>query len=309
MFLPSTSKQDEQKLAKETRRKEAYTRIEAWAKKKIPENLRDGVEINVKEVICGDPDCSPIDTAISIFFPSGGRGMFGVPFESKDVTEQDLSVCFPSPEVIEIWSSGRKQEDEKKQRAEAYKRIKAWAMQEIPENLQDGVIISVREVICGDPDCSPIDTAIAILFPSLGRGLIGIPLESRDVTQQVLSAFFPTPEVIEAWGRGEEADWPPIEDSEPELVLPPLRFQVGERVECRVGPDPVKGWASGIVKQLWYSESSWPKDSFAPYTVLLDDGITIYAPQDLDTIIRKEIAASSYSLWDGCSFLTNSRIA
>jgi hypothetical protein len=49
-------------------------------------------------------------------------------------------------------------------RREAYSRIEAWVMDAIPASYRRGAIVSVQEVVCGDPNCSPVDTAIAILF-------------------------------------------------------------------------------------------------------------------------------------------------
>ena len=42
--------------------------------------------------------------------------------------------------------------------------------------------------------------------------MMGIPLESKDVTKEVLLDLFPTEDVLQAWARGEEAEWPPMED-------------------------------------------------------------------------------------------------
>jgi hypothetical protein len=50
-------------------------------------------------------------------------------------------------------------------RREGYARIEAWVTEAIPAEIRRGVIVSVQEVQCGDPECAPIDTAIAILFP------------------------------------------------------------------------------------------------------------------------------------------------
>ena len=50
-------------------------------------------------------------------------------------------------------------------RREAYSRIEIWVTEAIPAELRQGVTISVQEVQCGDPNCAPIDTALAILFP------------------------------------------------------------------------------------------------------------------------------------------------
>ncbi|KAL7548462.1 hypothetical protein ACHAWF_012308 [Thalassiosira exigua] len=181
-------------------------------------------------------------------------------------------------------------------RREGYSRIEAWATEAIPAEIRRGVTISVQEVKCGDPNCSPIDVAVAILFPSGGRGMMGIPLEAKDVSKETLLESFPTPEVLAAWARGEDAEWPPMDDFDDEydddeqdgggVQRPRLRFEVGQRVVCRVGPDPVTGWAPGRVLQLWYREPAWPANSWAPYKIELDDGRNIFAPGDVDQIIR-----------------------
>lgn len=118
--------------------------------------------------------------------------------------------------------------------------------------------------------------------------MLGIPSESKDVTQEMLFDKFPTNEVLLKWSRGEDAEWPPFDDDELDMqqARPRLRFEVGTRVVCRVGPDPVTGWAPGLVTQVWYREPSWPADSWAPYKVELQDGRSIFAPGDVDQIIR-----------------------
>jgi hypothetical protein len=65
------------------------------------------------------------------------------------------------------------------------------------------------------------------------------------------------------------------------------RFPTGTRVSCRMGPDPNQDWAQGTIIQLWYRESKWPNMSFAPYKVRLDDGQFIFAPADIDRVIRR----------------------
>lgn len=50
-------------------------------------------------------------------------------------------------------------------RREGYARIEAWALELIPSEIREGVTITVQEVQCGDPECAPIDTAVAIMFP------------------------------------------------------------------------------------------------------------------------------------------------
>lgn len=173
------------------------------------------------------------------------------------------------------------------ERKKAYARIEEWSIDLIPENSRTGVQISVQEVQCGDPDCSPIDVAVAILFPRGGRGMVGLPMMAKDVRKSHLQESFPTPNVLLKWSRGEEAEWPPFEDDEEdEFETPPLRFGVGQAVECRIGPDPVTGWAQGEVTQLWYREPGWPPNSWAPYKIKLSDGKSIFAPADLEHVIR-----------------------
>ena len=121
--------------------------------------------------------------------------------------------------------------------------------------------------------------------------MLGLPMEAKEVQKPMLIETFPTEEVLTKWSNGEEAEWPPFDDMDEDLEdfnLPPLRFAVGKRVECRIGPDPVEGWAKGAVIQHWYRENSWPEGSYAPYKVQLDKGQYIFAPGDTEQIIRAE---------------------
>jgi hypothetical protein len=65
MFLPENQDalQEAEKL-----RKKGFKDIEAWCLEIIPEALRGQASVSVQEVQCGDPDCAPIDTAVTIVF-------------------------------------------------------------------------------------------------------------------------------------------------------------------------------------------------------------------------------------------------
>jgi len=117
---------------------------------------------------------------------------------------------------------------------------------------------------------------------------MGLPMEAKDVTKQILFESYPTEEVLTKWSKGEDAEWPPYEEEEydEETERPRVRFEIGQKVECRIGPDPVTGWAPGTVAQLWYREPNWPPNSWAPYQIRLDDGRLIFAPGDMDQVIR-----------------------
>jgi hypothetical protein len=98
----------------------------------------------------------------------------------------------------------------------------------------------------------------------------------------LLSISLQDEETLRKWFAKEEAHWP---------RRPELRFPVGTRVECRVGAHPVKGWAPGQIIAHFYSEPSWPANMFAPYQIRLDDGRLIFAPQDINEVIRAEGSA------------------
>lgn len=117
-----------------------------------------------------------------------------------------------------------------------------------------------------------------------GRGMIGLPMEAKEVTPEELKNVFPPPKILEKWHAGEDADWPPEPDyGAAPMGFPQLRFEVGQKVLCRIGPDV---WFPGEIVQLWYRESHWPANSWAPYKIRLDDGRDIFAPGDLDQVIK-----------------------
>jgi hypothetical protein len=70
-------------------------------------------------------------------------------------------------------------------------------------------------------------------------------------------------------------------------LIQKLRFKVGSKVLCRMGPNPNEDWSEGTIVQLWYRESKWPSGSYAPYKIRLDEGQYIFAPSDEDRVIRR----------------------
>lgn len=116
--------------------------------------------------------------------------------------------------------------------------------------------------------------------------MLRLPKPSDEVTMEDMKEMFPPEDIFQKWYDGEDAEWPP----EPELEE--LRFDLGQEVLCRVGPTD---WVAGTVVQLWYREKTWPEFVFAPYKILLQDGRSIFAPQDVDEIIRINPNATSSS--------------
>jgi len=185
-------------------------------------------------------------------------------------------------------------------RRQAFRNIERWALELMPEAIRDAAVISSQEILCENPSCSdqpgsdqpgsdqpgcaPTETAVSIVFErSNTSGMMGLQMEAYEVTKEELANKFPTKDVLEKWHRGEEAEWPPYDDR-----LPQLRFAIDTKVLCRIGPDPETDWAPGIVVQLWYREKVWPEGSFAPYKIKLDDGRQIFAPGDIDQVIREQ---------------------
>mmetsp|Transcript_15552 Transcript_15552/g.27672 ORF Transcript_15552/g.27672 Transcript_15552/m.27672 type:complete len:692 (-) Transcript_15552:181-2256(-) len=63
----------------------------------------------------------------------------------------------------------------------------------------------------------------------------------------------------------------------------PFRFDVGTKVECNMGDH----WAKGTVVKQYYREAEWPPIRWTPYQVHLEDGGYIWAPQDMNSVIRQ----------------------
>lgn len=68
MFLPGID-EERRKASALAQRRDAYQRIEQWSSEAVPSDIREGLQISIQEVQCGDPTCAPIDTAVAILFP------------------------------------------------------------------------------------------------------------------------------------------------------------------------------------------------------------------------------------------------
>ena len=77
--------------------------------------------------------------------------------------------------------------------------------------------------------------------------------------------------------------------SEAGVVPGPLRWSVGDRVECwwRQSKADEGCWVAGTVVSHWWRHAEWPEAQVAPYQVQLDDGKLIFALRDDDDCIRE----------------------
>jgi hypothetical protein len=64
-----------------------------------------------------------------------------------------------------------------------------------------------------------------------------------------------------------------------------LRFKIGDKVECNTGPS---GWLKGKIVDLMYRDEYMKPGMVAPYQVELNDGRFIYAPHDVEQLIRAQ---------------------
>jgi len=68
-----------------------------------------------------------------------------------------------------------------------------------------------------------------------------------------------------------------------------LRFKVGDKVECNTGGGK---WSVGSIVAHLYRDEYMPPGMVAPYQVRLDSGDLIYAPEDINEVIRKAKGAA-----------------
>jgi hypothetical protein len=63
MFLPGRNVQEELEA-----KQRIFRRIEEWSMSEIPLALQADCTVSVQEVQCGDPQCAPIDTVVTLLF-------------------------------------------------------------------------------------------------------------------------------------------------------------------------------------------------------------------------------------------------
>jgi hypothetical protein len=92
MFNPNAQKAEK---AQKAARVKAIKQIKDWCNDIIPAHIKEGMVLDVNEIVCGDPMCAPVDTVFTMVWPSGGKGMFALPLMASEVLEEDLRYNFP----------------------------------------------------------------------------------------------------------------------------------------------------------------------------------------------------------------------
>ena len=89
----------------------------------------------------------------------------------------------------------KRDKEEKAQKAKTINTLRDWTLSIIPLEHQEGLNLDIREVICGDPSCAPIDTVFTMIWPA-GKGLFSLPLAPGEVTQDELIDSFPVSKIL-----------------------------------------------------------------------------------------------------------------
>ena len=59
-------------------------------------------------------------------------------------------------------AKAKSSKDEKAARRKALATIKGWCLAVIPIEIHEGLILDVKEIVCGDPSCAPVSCNIAV---------------------------------------------------------------------------------------------------------------------------------------------------
>ena len=176
------------------------------------------------------------------------------------------------------------------------------------EHEHDASVTSLCITEPGELDLDRLDTWISTLLQERGtdifrmKGILAIAWAKQKYVYQGVHMIF-AGDFSEPWAEdeprvsklvfiGKNLDEAELRASFKECLAPPdfrerkiasLRFAVGDKVECKMGPGE---WTAGaVVKQLYFDEYNF-RNIPAPYQVQLDDGTLIWAPEDDDTCIR-----------------------
>lgn len=301
MFLPKSKEELAQESIQEEKTKRAYGQIELWALSLIPNTLHPEVQMSVQEIMCGDPECSPVDTAIAIFFDSGGRGMIGLPMYATEVTQTDLVDAFPTNDVILAWFRGEdapwppeewgNDDNEEDDNGWLSRHLTRWN-----GNNGSGIVNgngngAVRQDQGNWTDINGQTDFDGIWKDIDDRSPYQQQQDQQQLTQSQSSQQYP----YQQQEQSQQLQYPQSQQQQQQAPSTPLRFTSGQQVKCRVGPDPIKGWVYGTIVQCWYRESTWDESTWAPYKVKLQDygendsfraHEFIFAPADIDEVIQ-----------------------
>lgn len=91
MFDPKKTKNNKEKAEKA----QIIKNLKEWSLSIIPIESQVDLDLDVREVICGDPSCAPVDTVFTMIWPNGGKGIFALPMAPNEVNQDDLIENFP----------------------------------------------------------------------------------------------------------------------------------------------------------------------------------------------------------------------
>lgn len=92
MFDPSKVKKDKEEKAEKAK---VINTLRDWSLTIIPIEHQEHMDLDIREVICGDPTCAPIDTVFTMVWPNGGKGIFALPLSPSEISQDELVENFP----------------------------------------------------------------------------------------------------------------------------------------------------------------------------------------------------------------------
>mmetsp|Transcript_636 Transcript_636/g.2103 ORF Transcript_636/g.2103 Transcript_636/m.2103 type:complete len:424 (-) Transcript_636:180-1451(-) len=176
------------------------------------------------------------------------------------------------------------------------------------EHMHDDTVTSVSIIERGELDLDSLEPFIGDLLQRKGadifrmKGVLAVAHAEEKFVYHAVHMLF-TGEFMDKWAPGEERvsklvfigknlNAEELTASFKSCLLTPdkiankrksLRFKVGDVVECNANG----GWQEGKVVNLMYRDEYMIPGMVAPYQVELNNGDLIYAPADIDKVIRK----------------------
>jgi hypothetical protein len=180
------------------------------------------------------------------------------------------------------------------------------------EHEHDASVSSLSIILPGEVDLALMQDWVGNILRNKGadiyrmKGVIAVALANEKYVYQAVHMIFQGNfDYEEKWGKDEERvsklvfigkdlDKEEIRKGFTACLTSPeaneekkknLRFKMGDKVQCNTGP---AGWLKGEIVALMYRDEFMRPGVVAPYQVKLDDGRLIYAPHDVDQLIKAQ---------------------
>mmetsp|Transcript_21519 Transcript_21519/g.33003 ORF Transcript_21519/g.33003 Transcript_21519/m.33003 type:complete len:294 (+) Transcript_21519:107-988(+) len=258
---------------KQELRRRAFERLRVWSEEII--NDRAILVVNVQELACDDPECAPVDTIIELMSKKNEEIYYCLRFAkvALDIQQTELVAKFPDEGILNSWHSGIDVEWPKAKppptniefKFKPGDHVMAWLGGQWRECIVDS--LWYRNKRWPKSDWMPYRLRL---------------LCNNSMTYAPCEAYLKSKEENTTY---------PQEESPHE---PAWRFNVGDRVECKMAD----GWHTGIIcfrnipDPQFFNSSFSPlennKYALIPYIVNIENsgGRRIVVPCDHESVVR-----------------------